>query len=143
MKENIKIIGNPVGYEVDQEKTKMLLKKKILPIKQWKDLVDNKISVGNSVYIISSSSIIVDYSGTRRFNEYDKDCFIDRNYANASMALSQISQLMPYYGGKVTNEEWNDGKISKYCIERKFDGRGAFYSCDKVFYRYLSYISIS
>lgn len=57
-----------------------------------------------------------------------KMCFIQKKYAKAALALAQISQLMPYYGGEVTDEEWkNDnwkysvalnhiGEISISCI---------------------------
>lgn len=33
-------------------------------------------------------------------------------------AMAMISQLMPFYGGEITNEEWKNGKIPKYCLYR-------------------------
>lgn len=32
--------------------------------------------------------------------------------------MAQISQLMPYYGGEITNDEWKDNSIKKYVIFR-------------------------
>lgn len=37
------------------------------------------------------------------------------------LAMAQISQLMPYYGGEITDEEWKNGNINKYVIEAKYD----------------------
>ena len=39
--------------------------------------------------------------------------FILEKHAKSALALAQISQLIPYYGGEVTNEEWMNN-------ERKF-----------------------
>lgn len=33
--------------------------------------------------------------------------------------MAQISQLMPYYGGVITDDEWNDNSINKYVIIRE------------------------
>lgn len=32
------------------------------------------------------------------------------------LAMAQISQLMPYYGGEVTDEEWYNINLLKHCI---------------------------
>lgn len=32
--------------------------------------------------------------------------------------MAQISQLMPFYGGEVTDEEWKDDDTKKYVITR-------------------------
>ena len=32
------------------------------------------------------------------------------------LAMAMISQLMPYYGGEITEEEWKNSKINKYYI---------------------------
>ena len=37
-----------------------------------------------------------------------KNIFHSEKYAKAALALAQISQLMPYYGGKITDKEWAD-----------------------------------
>ena len=32
--------------------------------------------------------------------------------------MAQISQLIPFYGGEITDEEWKDGDMKKYVIMR-------------------------
>lgn len=32
------------------------------------------------------------------------------------LAMAMISQLMPYYGGEISSEEWADESIAKYTI---------------------------
>ena len=32
--------------------------------------------------------------------------------------MAQISQLIPYYGNKITDEEWEDASVAKYTILR-------------------------
>ena len=47
--------------------------------------------------------------------------------------MSQISQLLPYYGGAITEEEWEDDSFFKYNIERYkntvyLDGHSTMYT---------------
>jgi len=35
-----------------------------------------------------------------------------------ALAMAQISQLMSFYGGAITEEEWEDDSFFKYTIER-------------------------
>lgn len=44
--------------------------------------------------------------------------FLSVKEVKSASAMAQISQLMPYYGGKISNEEWNNPDIKKYCIIR-------------------------
>ena len=46
------------------------------------------------------------------------EVFLDRHHAISALAMAKISQLMPYYGGEITKEEWNDRNLLKYTIER-------------------------
>ena len=32
--------------------------------------------------------------------------------------MAQISQLMPYYGGAITDEEWKNINVNKYSLRR-------------------------
>jgi hypothetical protein len=41
---------------------------------------------------------------------------ISTKVAKSMLAMAMISQLIPYYGGEITDEEWNDTNISKYTI---------------------------
>lgn len=101
----------PEGYEIDKENSTfehIKFKKKVEEIDTWKDI---KYLEG---YYIDP------FSETRKINKVirrivDKHVFISEKYAKSALALAQISQLMPYYGGEITNEEWTDANL-KYSI---------------------------
>lgn len=48
----------------------------------------------------------------------NQNTFIDEQHAKSALAMAKISQLMPYYGGIVTDEEWNNNTLTKYVIVR-------------------------
>jgi len=48
--------------------------------------------------------------------------FLKEKQARSAIAMARISQLMPYYGGEITDEEWRDAKKTKYLIGRLGDG---------------------
>lgn len=50
-----------------------------------------------------------------------EDVYLTKKQALSAMAMAKISQLMPYYGGEVTNEEWGTTEV-KYCIVRVDNG---------------------
>lgn len=45
----------------------------------------------------------------------NRNVFLNKKYLKAALALAQISQLMPYYGGEVTDKEWSNNEW-KYSI---------------------------
>ena len=50
-----------------------------------------------------------------------------------ALAMAQISQLMSFYGGAITEEEWEDDSFFKYTIERYkntvyLDGHSTMYT---------------
>lgn len=100
----------PEGYEIDREKStfECIKFKKKVEVNTWKD-----ITLVNGFYINGVSNIIGDCG---RAVEGNKNIFHSEKYAKASLALAQISQLMPYYGGIVTNEDWKNCNITKYGI---------------------------
>lgn len=106
-------INVPEGYEIDRENSTLECIKfnPIQNVKTWKD-----IKTINGVYI-NSLSDISPISGEKSEDETDTNIFIDEKHAKSALAMAQISQLMPYYGGAITNEEWNDVNMKKYCIE--------------------------
>lgn len=110
------ILNIPDGYELDREKSSIILKKKEQEIKIWDDLVNNK-KIGTSM-CISKNSYVVSASADpdKLFSYADRSSFLDTDYAVQALALAQISQLMPYYGGPVTKMEWLDSTVKKYCI---------------------------
>lgn len=48
----------------------------------------------------------------------NQNIFIDEQHAKSALAMAKISQLISYYGGRVTDKEWEDGNIAKYVICR-------------------------
>ena len=55
------------------------------------------------------------------FGSNEKNLFIDLKHAKSALAMAQISQLMPYYGGAITDEEWANKDLNKKCITRYGD----------------------
>lgn len=99
-------------YEISQqadEEIIVLRKKRKYP--KWNDL--NKISgkyiaPGSNIYHIACVDPIPN----------NRNTFLTEKHAKSALAMAQISQLMPYYGGEITNEEWSDGDMKKYVIMR-------------------------
>lgn len=100
----------PEGYEIDREKStfECIKFKKKVEVNTWKDL-----TFVNGFYINGVSNIIADCG---KAVEGNKNIFHSEKYAKAALALAQISQLMPYYGGIVTNEDWKNHDKTKHGI---------------------------
>lgn len=98
----------PEGYEIDRENSTFenIIFKKKRTINTFSDLIEIK------GFHIDKSSVKVWESTTNNII-----IFIDEKHAKSAMAMASISQLMPYYGGKITNEEWK-GNAPKCTIER-------------------------
>lgn len=87
-------------------------------------------SLGNiSGVFIGTASEFFEASGVPVSNN-NRNIFLNEKYAKSALAMAQISQLMPYYGGVITDDEWNDNSIRKYIIFRKMSyvGRCEAYS---------------
>lgn len=116
-------ISIPDGYEIDKEKSsfeKIIFKKKKQVIKTWDDLLGKDVPK-KSIFISDNSLLHESYYKGNTFCPYDKNTFIDKRHAKAALAIAQISQLMPYFGGSITDEEWNDINIPKYSLYRSED----------------------
>lgn len=100
----------PEGYEVDKVNStfECIKFKKKTEVCIWED-----IKCISGIYIDSSSKLITAHGCLRDY--MDKNLFYSEKHAKASLALAQISQLMPYYGGEVTDEEWKNDEW-KYCV---------------------------
>jgi len=100
----------PEGYEIDKENStfECIKFKKIHQINTWEG-----IPRVNGCYI-NNSHIYTGYEG--KPYEENKDVYLTDKYAKSALALAQISQLMPYYGGEITNEEWNNKNTKRYGI---------------------------
>lgn len=66
--------------------------------------------------IVNTIEDIKEISGVDICTEGCRNKFIDRATADQAIAIAKISQLMPYYGGEITRDEWNDKSITKYVI---------------------------
>lgn len=106
----------PEGYEIDKENSTFehIKLKKIHKVNIWKDINFIEGSV------IHGDSNIHDVSVCIRENT-DKNIFSEEKYAKSALALAQISQLMPYYGEEITDEEWKSD-ICKYSITISSNG---------------------
>lgn len=109
--------------------------KKDNKIKTYQDLIDNKIMF-NGYYIDIHS------------NAY-RSCLITANKHNilypssekvikSMIAMAKISQLMPYYGGEVTDEGWKDIHKEKYIIAN-YKGDIIKYSWTTANYYFLAF----
>jgi len=116
MEKEVKI-ALPRGYEVDKENStfECIKFKKKQEIKTWKDL----ISV--SGYYISNIDSEINSVNELSVDEHDYSVFLTKKQAKSALAMAHISQLMPYYGGEITDEEWKDDSIDKYVIYRDGD----------------------
>ena len=103
-------INIPKGYEIDEENSTfscIKFKKKSKEINIWKDI---RYIEG---CFISSDSEIRELKTPK--DNCDQNIFISEKYAKSALALAQISQLMPHYGGEITDEEWSNDEW-KYSI---------------------------
>lgn len=113
-------INIPEGYEIDKENSTfecIKFKKKVNEINTWKDIKFISGSFINNSAVITNVPIISK-------EDNDKNVFVSEKYAKSALALAQISQLMPYYGGEITNEEWKNDNW-KYSID--VDAKGLLY----------------
>ena len=52
------------------------------------------------------------------YSNVNKSVFLTEKEAKSALAMAQISQLMPYYGGAITDAEWKDCCMRKFVITR-------------------------
>lgn len=103
-------IDIPKGYEIDRENSTFenIIFKKKRAINTYSDLEEVK---GFSIEEYSGDLAKLSIKGSNNLA-----IFIDEKHAKSAIAMAKISQLMPYYGGKVTNEEWENND-TKFVIE--------------------------
>lgn len=114
-------IDIPEGYEIDKENStfERIRFKEKQKIRNYYDLGLTKKNL--SGYIISSFSEIVYVRNIAAINQ-NRNTFLTREEAISARAAAMISQLMPYYGGSITENEWNNKDMIKYAIIRKYSG---------------------
>ena len=89
-------------------------KNKEQEVKTWGDLIGIKKPI-DSKYIGTLSDVD---GAVGVFTRLDKNVFINEKHAKSTLAMAQISQLVPYYGGAITDEEWGNSSTIKYVIVR-------------------------
>lgn len=130
MDKDVLQIEIPEGYELDKENStsfNVKFKKKKegneeSKVRTWDDLITKEIPE-SSVFIKSDSDIEV-YKVANDpllFRQGDENVFIDKKHAKSALAMAQISQLLPYFGGAITDEEWVNKDMNKKCITRYGD----------------------
>ena len=110
-------IEAPQGYEIDKENSTLecIKFKKKQEIKTWEDLCVAGIVMEG--FIVSNTKNIVQRC-TYTANHYYSNIHLTEKEAKSSRATSMISQLMPYYGGAITDEEWKGWCMRKFVIRR-------------------------
>lgn len=88
-------------------------KKKEPVIRTYQDLIDTNITI-KGYYIGTASGIIGVHSILA--NDNNRNIVASEKVAKSMLAMAMISQLMPYYGGEVTDEEWYNINLLKHCI---------------------------
>lgn len=84
------VLEIPVGYEFDRiESGKVILKK-------------SKVTTYDTIPKIKGYTISQTYKSEQE--------------AISAIAMAKISQLLPYYGGAITDKEWADTSITKYVL---------------------------
>ena len=109
-------------YEVSEclDNGNIVLRKKKSKFPTWKDLksiMGAYIDVDSEICFVSNSEIC----------GQNMNIFLTEKHAKSALAMAQISQLIPYYGGEMTDEELEDVKITKFSIYRERDKIGRTY----------------
>lgn len=114
----------PEGYEA------IIVKKGVKVysnIKTYQDFIDNDVTL-KGYYIDGFSSIV--NANNMRSCKTNRNLAATAKVAKSMLAMAMISQLMPYYGGEITDEEW-ESYTDKYTIERDINkiGCGVWRNC--------------
>lgn len=104
----------PNGMEIDKENSTFECIKFKPKEKQVKTFDDLDLIYG---YYIGSCSGVHSVCSVGAI-EKNKNITKSKKHCKSMLAMAQISQLMPFYGGVVTDEEWNNDYLPKYIIER-------------------------
>lgn len=112
-------------YEISEQKDKeiIVLKKKKSKFPTWEGLGNiTGVFIGGRSEFFEASCVPA--------SNNNRNVFLTEKHAKSALAMAQISQLIPYYGGEITNDEWKDSSIRKYIIFRKMSyvGRCEAYS---------------
>lgn len=116
----MKTITIQVPDDCDVQIVKKEEKKTEPVIRTYQDLIDNKVKLEG--FYIGTSSDLIDsdlHSFDKTANTNNKNIASSEKVAKSMLAMAMISQLIVYYGGAVTDEEWRDFTKYKYIIRRE------------------------
>lgn len=88
--------------------------KKESVIRTYQDLIDAEKPI-KGFYLGTNGGLL---PCTTIASEFDINIATSEKIAKSMLAMAMISQLMPYYGGEITDEEWRNNLMIKYAIER-------------------------
>lgn len=126
------IINVPDGYEVQIVRKE---EKREPVIRTYQDLINNNIEL-EGFYIRSQSDISQIHGLALKCNKLIAK---SEKVAKSMLAMAMISQLMPYYGGEITDEEWENISIMKYSfLTRNGKIIGFITAADKCFLAFHS-----
>lgn len=120
-KEQRKILINALKKEAETNpKARKVLKDvfniEVEPvIRTYEDLIDSSKSIAG--YYIDTACDIRKWQPTVCDN-WTRDVAVSEKVCKSMLAMAQISQLMPYYGGAISDGEWRNGDVVKYSIQR-------------------------
>lgn len=87
--------------------------------------------------IYDSSSNILPLDNNCAVKLFCESTNVTERVAKSMLAMAMISQLMPYYGGEITDEEWSNKLIDKFTIE-KTENKISIYTYNRI-YHFLSF----
>lgn len=122
---NMKTITIQISDDCEIQIVKKEEKKETV-IRTYQDLIDNEIKIQG--FFIDTISRILGSRSLIAVNE-NKNIAASEKVAKSMLAMAQISQLMPYYGGAITDKEWEDETIKKYIIGRRNVGLYIGFNC--------------
>ena len=109
----------PEGMEIDKENSTFeCIKFKPIESGKWRNNITNEISG----YFIDEFSNINGRVGYNISDNYN--VFVTKKQAKSALAMARISQIIANddrFGGVITDEEWNNPNVYKFCIERSYD----------------------
>lgn len=108
-------IPDDCEVQIVKKKEKKKEKEKESTIRTYQDLIDNYTKI-EGWWINAWSDIDPISSSFASLN--NRNIAASEKVAKRMLAEAMISQLMPYYGGAITDEEWDDDSTFKYIIYR-------------------------
>lgn len=113
-------ISIPEGYEIDKENSTfecIKFKPVVKEIKTYDDLIAGNYKIEKG-FILDNLSNISPFNDIIPHRAANRRICLTEKEAKKQRAIGIISQLMPYYGGAVTDEDWKNPLVKKYVIFR-------------------------